>query len=359
MSTTGQRVNVLQTWIRTHGVDALLLTHLPDIRWAVGFTGSHAYLLVTSARAWLLTDGRYTTQAEQEVQGAEVQIVSGDVFAHIKEAGYLAELTHGCFQAEHLTVSAYRRLTEALEHMVWEGVEGLTHTWRGRKAPDELARLRRAQELTDRVFQELLGWIRPGYTEKEVAAEIVYRLLCYGAERMSFEPLVAAGSRSALPHARPSTRVLREGEPLLLDFGCVYEGYASDMTRMVYLGKAPEAYREHYRCVLQAQEAAIASAQADIPVKEVDMQAREHLKTCGLDAYFTHSLGHGVGLEIHEWPRVSYQSEDKLIEGAVITVEPGIYLPGKYGIRIEDMLHITATGSENLTSSTKELIELT
>ncbi len=352
------RVRMLQEWVRARGIDALLVTHLTDIRWAVGFTGSHACLLIMPERAVLLTDGRYTTQAQEEVRDAEVRITSGDVLRFMQEDGLLEGVRRACFQADDLTYSRYLHLTDLFDTIVWEGVEALTRMWRARKSDRELEAIRQVQALTDRVFQELLDWIRPGRTEKEIAAEITYRLLRYGAERLSFDPLVAAGNRSALPHATPTTRILREGEPVLLDFGCVYEGYASDMTRMIYIGKASDTYRVHYACVREAQETAIALLRAGVSVREVDLRAREHLKACGLESYFTHSLGHGVGLDIHEWPRISYQSDDVLPAGAVVTVEPGIYLPGLYGIRIEDLLHITETGAENLTSSSRELIEL-
>ena len=205
------------------------------------------------------------------------------------------------------------------------------------------------------MFAEICDWIKPGVTEQEVSAEIVYRHLLHGADKMSFDPIVASGSNGALPHARPSDRVLREGEFVVMDMGCFLDGYASDMTRTIALGEPSDEARRVYNIVLEAQEAALQAARSGITGTDLDDIARQIIKDAGYDEYFGHGLGHGVGLEIHEWPRLSYHVTHDLPDGAAVTVEPGIYLPEKFGVRIEDLIILHPDGHDNLTQSPKAL----
>ncbi len=218
--------------------------------------------------------------------------------------------------------------------------------------------MRQAQRVTDDVFEHMLGFIQPGMREQEVAVEIVYQHLQRGAAKMSFEPIVASGARGALPHALPTDKRLEPGELVVLDFGCFVDGYASDMTRTIALGEPGEEARKVYDIVLDAQQQAIAQARAGMSTKELDAAARSVIEATGYGEFFTHSLGHGIGLQTHEWPRVSYQVDDLLPEGTAITIEPGVYLPGQFGVRIEDIVVLRAGGCDDLTASPKELLVL-
>lgn len=333
-----------------------IITSGTDIRWACGFSGSNAVLVRGPEAHHLITDGRYRTQAAEEVRGAEVHIASGDLFAYLAEAQLLTPGTRVGFQADHLTVARADRLRALLPEVDWVPMtDVLTHEVAA-KTPEEVGRIERAQAITDAVFDEMLGVIAPGMTEREVAAEVVYRHLRRGADRMSFDPIVASGPRAALPHARPTDRRLRRGEVVLLDVGCVVDGYACDMTRVVALGEPETEVRHVYEIVRAAQEAALQTARSGLTGRELDRAARAVIEEAGLGDYFTHSLGHGVGLQIHEWPRVSHASEDVLPEGCVVTIEPGVYLPGRFGIRIEDMVQLAPAGARNLTGATKTLV---
>ena len=335
-----------------------LLTFLPDIRWACGFTGSNAVLVAGKEGSHLVTDGRYREQAALEVREADVHVTSGDLLDYVGEAGLLGDEQQVRFQPEHLSYAQYRTLTERFPAVEWLPAEKLLVHRVASKRPDEIDAIRRAQRITEEVFAHLTTYIRPGMTEREVAAEVVYRHLHRGAERMSFDPIVASGPNSALPHARPTDRRISRGDALVLDFGCVVDGYASDMTRTVVVGAPPDGFEPVYRLVRAAQEAAVAAARSGIPARRLDGAARDVIAAAGYAEAFSHGLGHGIGLQTHEWPRVSFQVEDELPAGAVVTIEPGVYLPGRFGVRIEDMVVLRPDGAENLTAATRDLLVL-
>ena len=339
--------------------EAVLLTCLPNIRWATGFSGSNARLLVTPERADFLTDGRYDAQARDEVQNARVHIVRGRMNDYIEEEAMLEGMREIAVQGDDLTVSAFNVLVERFPEVSWMPVQGVLDQAVAQKTDDEITCIQRAQRITEHVFEEVVDVLRPGCTERDVASEIVYRHLQHGAEGMSFDPIVASGANAALPHARPTNRVLQTGDLVLIDMGGVWNGYASDMTRTVALGDPGERAREVYSHVRNAQEAALAAAHAGMASDALDAAARDVLESAGLADAFVHSLGHGVGLEIHEWPRVSYNASYALPEGACITIEPGVYLPDEgIGVRIEDLIVLRAGGHENLTTTPKELMVL-
>ncbi|WP_456427986.1 aminopeptidase P family protein [Rhodocaloribacter sp.] len=352
------RLEKIRGLLRTNAADAALLTFLPDIRWACGFTGSSGILLVLPDAAHFVTDGRYRTQAEAEVRGATVHVPGYDLFGHVAGAGLFGAAQTTLVQAEHLTLAEMGRLEGRFPAMTWRPVEKMVAAFVAEKEPEEIARIRRAQRITDEVFAEILGVIRPGMTEKEVAAEIVYGHLRRGAERPAFDPIVAAGPNGALPHARPSDRKIGVGELVVLDFGGVRDGYASDMTRTVAVGEPGAEARRVYGVVREAQARALEAARAGMTSKALDGVARGVIKAAGYGDCFTHSLGHGIGLQTHEWPPVSFRSEEPLPEHAAVTIEPGIYLPGRFGVRIEDIVVLHADGSENLTGAPKDLIVL-
>jgi Xaa-Pro aminopeptidase len=356
--TLAPRLSSLLDAATREGASGVLLTFLPDIRWACGFTGSNGLLLVLPEGAWLFTDGRYAAQVKREVQGATPEVVSGDLIAGLAAAALLTVGMRVNVQAEHLTLAQLRALNAAMPGVEWVETEGLLPPLVAVKTPEEVARIEAAQRVTEAVFEDVIAQIRAGITEKDVAAEIVYGHLRRGAERMAFEPIVASGSNGALPHARPTDRPLRAGDLVVLDFGGVLDGYASDMTRTVAVGEPGEEARRVHAAVREAQEAAIGAARAGIRTDELDAAARDVLRRHGLGEAFMHGLGHGIGLQTHEWPRVSYQRQDTLPPGCAITIEPGAYLEGRFGVRIEDIVVLHADGCRNLTRAPKELIVL-
>lgn len=352
------RIEPIQDRLSELAANAVLLTFLADIRWACGFTGSNGVLLVREDDAIFLTDGRYETQAASEVSGARVIMGGYDLIGFAAEHDLLEGCESVAFQSDHVSVAVLEKLEEHFPGIAWQGVENLLVKEVASKSEDEVRRIRAAQEITEDVFDGLLGWISAGMTEKEVAAEIVYRHLRAGAERMAFEPIAASGPNAALPHGLPTDRQIQRGDVLLLDFGCFLDGYASDMTRTVFVGEAAPDAVTVYELVRNAQEQAIHAARAGVKSVDLDTVSRNVIKEAGYGEHFSHSLGHGVGLQVHEWPRVSYSVDYELPRDCVVTIEPGIYLPGRFGIRIEDLVVLREDGAENLTRVPKDIIVL-
>ncbi len=343
-------------------LDALLVTHLPDVRWLCGFTGSNAALAITSRQAVLFTDSRYTTQAREEARGARVVIAKHSA---LKEAcALLSErVRHAAFDPEQTTVTALELLRSTLPPRLRRGFfvplkSPIVSDLRMVKDAAELAALDQAAHLGCRLFDEIIPFLQSGLTEIAVAAELEYRARSLGAEGMSFETIVASGPRSALPHGRATTARLPRNGFVTMDFGVILNGYCSDMTRTVHFGRASREERAAYDAVLEAQLAAVDAVKPGATCGEVDEAARSALRRAGFARYFTHSTGHGVGLEIHESPRIAARQEMKLQPGMAITIEPGVYLPGRFGVRIEDMVTVTATGHRVLTPVTKDWIEI-
>lgn len=352
------KVNVLRDLLNERGGDALFVTHRPDIRWAVGFTGSNALLVVTPDVAHFVTDGRYTTQAADEVVGATVHVPGYALAKHVAEASLLGEARSVVVQSEHVTLAERDRWGELFPDVDFRPVENLLVEAVAAKDDTAIDAVRRAQALTCRIFEGLLPEIRPGMTERELAAEIVVRHLRGGASAIAFEPIVAAGARGALPHARPSDAPFKRGDMIVIDMGGVVDGYCADLTRTVALGEPGDEARAAYAAVRDAQRAGLDALHAGVSGADVDRAARSVLEAAGLGAYFTHSLGHGVGLDVHEWPRLSQQVDHRIPAGATVTVEPGVYLPGRFGVRIEDLVAVSAEGHENLTPVDTELVVL-
>jgi Xaa-Pro aminopeptidase len=354
----------LRRKITRAGLSGLVVTHLPDVRYLSGFTGSSAALAVTSRAARLFTDGRYTVQAAEEVKGAKVEIVpSAPAVNAVQWLAAQPGVTMVGFDPAWTTVAELARWKEALPARLRRSLlaalpTSLVEQLRRVKDEDELAIVVEAALVGCRLFDHILGFMKPGLREMEVAAELEHEARLMGAEAMSFETIVASGVRSALPHGRASMALLPRRGFVTLDFGVILNGYCSDMTRTVYLGKPKKEERDAYNAVFEAQETAVAAVGPGVTCGEVDEAARAVLRRDGLAEAFSHSTGHGVGLEIHEQPRVGAGQATRLLPGMVITIEPGVYLPGKFGIRIEDMVVVTATGGQVLTPSPKALIEL-
>lgn len=359
-----RRMGQLRRRLTRSGLSGLLVTHLPDLRYLSGFTGSSAALAVTRRAARLFTDGRYKTQAAEEVSSAQVEIINGSpAVAAIQWLAAQPGVEFAGFDPAWTSVADLTRLKAALPTR-WRRTflsalsAPLVEPLRMVKDEEELALMSQAALLGCRLFEHVLGFIQPGLAEIEVAAELEHQARLLGAEGMSFETIVASGVRSALPHGRATSAPLPRRGFLTLDFGIIHNGYCSDMTRTVYLGKPKPEERNAYESVLEAQESAVAAVIAGAKCGDVDEAARSILRRAGMAEAFSHSTGHGVGLDIHEPPRIGAGQNARLQAGMVVTIEPGVYWADKFGIRIEDMVAVTRTGGQVLTPAPKALIEL-
>ncbi len=347
--------------LERQGLDAMLLSCEANRFYASGFhsSGTDGCALVTRNKNYYFTDSRYTEAAGRAVQNAELREVGGGVSysQRLKEAIEEQSIRRMGYEDAYMTVRDYETYRKALPCELVPAAD-LLEELRRVKDREELEVMTAAQRIAERALEDILKEIRPGVTEREIAARLQYLMLHYGAENMSFDPIVVSGPNGSLPHGVPSDKEIRSGEFVTMDFGCIYHGYCSDMTRTVAVGSASEEMRAVYETVLAAQRAGIAAARAGVTGKDVDGAARRVIEEAGYGKYFGHGFGHGVGVEIHEEPRASSANDKPLPAGAVISAEPGIYLPGKLGVRIEDVIVITEDGCENLTRAPKELLVL-
>ncbi len=341
------------------GADALLVARLLNVRYLTGFTGSNAQLLVTADQAWFFTDGRYTEQSRREAPDLERVTYGNDHLGAVAAKANELGLGRLAVEAHDLTLEQHGKLTKALgketEVVPRAGaVEGL----RAVKDDQEREAIRRAQAATDAAFEAVLDLFAVGVSEAHIALELERLMREEGADGPAFEPIVAFGENSAEPHHRPGHRLLEEGDVIKLDFGAISDGYHSDMTRTVAFGTPATALRKIHDVVRQAQQAGIDAARAGVACSRVDAACREVIEGAGYGDNFVHGTGHGVGLEIHESPWLGKDREEQVPAGSVVTVEPGIYIPGLGGVRIEDMVEVTDDGAVVVGSSTRELIEL-
>src|SRR6266567_3350677 len=353
------RLGRLRHVMEQRKLDALLITNLPNIRYLCGFTGSSGAIVATNADVTFFTDGRYADQARAEVQG-NVRIVRKSALAAAAEwLGSKARLRGIGIEAAHVTVTERAVLAAALgRRSRLTDTPPLVEGLRQIKDADEIARIRAACQLGSELFDRVKTVLRPGVSEAEVAGDLEFTARKRGAEQMAFPTIIAGGKRSALPHGRASTAAIPSRGFVVCDFGVILSGYCSDMTRTVHVGLPSLKARRVYNAVREAQQAALEAVRPGATAGEVDRAARNLLKKKNLGQYFTHSTGHGVGLEIHEAPRIAAGQHEPLRPGMVITIEPGVYLPGKGGVRIEDTVVVTETGCEILTSCPKDLIVL-
>jgi Xaa-Pro aminopeptidase len=360
-SAFARRLAQLRERMNKKHVDALLVSFLPNVQYLTGFSGTEqgdGVMLVTQGGSVLFTDSRYDIQAHEEVRASRVEIIKGGAFANAAKWSRRSRASRLGFESDAVSYAGHRRLRELLPGARLVPVSGMVEALRMEKDEAEIEQIRKAVDAGSRAFTDALGMLRVGVTEFAMAAEIEYRMRLCGAEKPSFETIVAYGERAALPHARPSERKLRAGEFALMDLGAILGGYAGDMTRTVFLGNAPRKAREVYSAVLEAQLAAEEAVHVGVECSAVDAAARRVLDRRGFGKYFTHSTGHGVGREIHELPRIAPKQSMRLPEGAVITVEPGVYIPGFGGVRIEDVVVVRKHGPEVLTATPKELTVL-
>ncbi len=327
---------------------AFYITDEHSVRYYSGFAGEGS-LLITPTKNVLFTDSRYT-EAAQRCPGIEVYDVAGGM-----EKGFPAGVKRVMLSEGKITLAAYKRLQKILPGVEFASDEGKITKGRMVKDEEELACIRRASSIAEAAYEEMLNMVKVGVTERELAFHFEWLCRRSGAEGMSFDMIAASGPNSSMPHATVSDRALQNGDFITFDFGCIYNGYCSDMTRTVALGHCSDAQREIYTIVQKAQQTGLESVRAGVACKDADAAARKVILDAGYGSYFGHSLGHGVGLEVHEAPNLSPKSECVLEENMVVSVEPGIYLPGKFGVRIEDLVVVGAQNCEILTKNTKEL----
>ncbi len=348
----------LQNKLTESGLDAMLLTDPKNRFYVTGFHSSAGAVVVTQNDAWLFTDSRYIEAAEHAAAGAY------HVGLNDREHS-LSALVRRVLDQNHATkVGGEEASLSYQEYIGYEKAlgcqlipaQGLVMQLRAAKTPEELEKMVKAQEITDRAFQHILTFLRPGVTEQAVAAELMYVMMKDGAERMSFDPIVVTGVRSSMPHGVPGQTVIQRGDFVTMDFGCIYEGYCSDMTRTVAIGSASEEMRKVYGIVLEAQLAGIRTAKAGVLGRDVDKAGRDVIESAGYGEYFGHGFGHSLGLDIHEAPNASPAGTAEMPLGCVCSAEPGIYLPGKFGVRIEDVVVYEENGCRVLTKSPKELL---
>ena len=340
-------------------LDALVVTHPANWYYLTGFTGDAGVLIVSHEGATLITDGRFTTQVREETTSVRLMEQKGSL---LESAGRLLRekaVRRVGFDPSQTSVGQLTQFRKAAgARTKWIPAPGLVGRLRARKEPSELARMRQAAILAGDALSSAIKLLKPGVMENEVAAEIEYRMRRGGASGPAFETIVAFGSRSALPHARPTAKRLKKNELVVLDLGAILAHYCSDITRTVYVGRAPARVKQWYRAVLEAQIAAIAAVRAGVSCGDVDAAARQVLAGYKLDRLFTHSTGHGLGLEVHEDPRLARGQKARLEPGFVVTIEPGVYMAGVGGIRIEDDVAVHSGNTEVLTRIPRDLIEL-
>lgn len=350
-------LNKIASKLPEYGLDAMLITSEPGEFYAIGFHGE-GVTLVTREGSYYFTDSRYIEACEKQVTDCAVSMPEGRSYkTEVRDLVVRHGVKKLGFEDGYMSVKEYNAWTAAVEAQ-FVPANDLLDELRTYKDAEEIDRMIKAQRISEKAFEEILGFIKPGVTEKEIAARLEYDMIRFGAEKMSFDPIVASGPNGSMPHAIPGDKPVRSGEFITMDFGCKFGGYCSDMTRTVALGEPTEEMKKVYHIVLEAQRAGIAAARAGVPGKSIDAAARKVIEDAGYGDYFGHGYGHSVGIEIHESPNANTREETIMPVGAAVSAEPGIYLPGRFGVRIEDVTILTADGCIDITKSPKELIIL-
>jgi len=346
-----------KSWLQERELDAFLISNPVHCFYLSGFTGTKCWLLITLAPVpnILITDFRYREQAQEQVQGYEVVIQEESIFQTLSQLFKQYNLKTVGLDQDNITLAVYAKLKEEAPNVNFCSLQDPCGEIRRVKTPDELILLKKAVEIADKAFLHILEYLQPGLTEREIALELEFFMRRLGGSKNAFDTIVASGNRAALPHGVATNKILQTGEFVVMDFGTVYQGYYSDMTRTIILGEPDLRQQEIYQLVLQAQTEVYRNIQPGMRASEADALARRIIEEAGYSENFGHGLGHGVGLEIHEEPRLSPRDETILEPGMIVTVEPGIYIPSWGGVRIEDMVVITSDGCEILTKSPKML----
>ncbi len=338
-------------------IRAFLVSAQANIRYLTGFTGSSGYLLITPERSVLYTDGRYDTQAHEQTSGIEIAVSRSSPLLRLEKDIRKERFRSLAFEGNRISFEQYQHL-DSLRDLRLKPVTGLVERLRAVKTAAEIESIRRSVILNSRAFERACHRAQARWTETQLAAEIEYQMRHLGAEKAAFDTIVASGPQAALPHASPRAKSLVHNSLIVIDQGAILDGYTSDMTRMACMGSLPSRERQWVRAVLEAQQAAIGKVKAGVKAATVDRAARQVLQRFGLEQAFKHSTGHGLGLEIHEAPRIGPREEQRLLAGMVITIEPGVYIEGAGGVRIEDVVVVTRSGCDVLTPTSRRLRSL-
>ncbi len=340
--------------IKEMSAQTILLTKQPNIYYFTGFTGDDSWAIIGKKRTIIITDGRYDIQAHQQCPFATIIIREGAMTEAFSNALGRYKIKLIAIVAEDITLALMQELKKRIGNVHLKKISSkLISNLREIKSQEEISNIRRAIKISETSFSQAVREIRVGMSEREFAALLEYKMKLNGAEGAAFDIIVACGKNSAKPHAEVSNKKLKANQPIVIDFGVRYKGYCSDLTRTVWLGKMPEYYRKLYRVCFEAQRLAMSVIKSGIDVCEIDKKARDFIEQSGYGEYFTHSTGHGIGLDVHEMPVISQRIKRRLEEGMIITVEPGIYIPGKGGIRIEDDILVTRQGCKVLSALSK------
>ena len=349
--------NLRKEFLNT-GAEVFLIGSGVNMGYLSGFQGNSGWLLITQAQAYLITDFRFAIQAKVEAPDFSVIIYQGSILAALKELLSSENIHELGFESEFFTYDQFEKFNSELQGVHLIPLSSIVEKLRSRKDSSEIQLIRKAVGIADEAFEHVLGYIKLGVRECELAAELEYFMRKKGASKPSFDTIVGTGSRGALPHGTASNRAVERGDLIVIDFGAIFQGYCSDITRTVVAGEASQEQKKIYNIVLEAQKEATAAVEPGKKCSEVDAVARSIIASQGYGDNFGHGLGHGVGREVHESPSVNSRNQDELAEGMVVTVEPGIYLDDWGGVRIEDMVLLTSGGCEILTQARKGLVEV-
>ncbi|WP_461832493.1 M24 family metallopeptidase [Aquifex sp.] len=353
------KVKEVQSLIKEKGLDAFMFSSQPNVFYLSRFHSTHAYVILTHEEKHLLTDARYYERAKEELKDWNVHLIKGNPFKFIKKFLRERELKYVGFEEDRVSCTFKKNLRS--KYIRWVGFSGFLKKVRAIKTEEEIKIMKEGVKKSDRIYKELLEFVKPGMSELEVRGFIVGKIFELGGEGESFPAIVASGEHSAIPHWETSRKRIKENAQLLIDMGLLWEGYCTDFTRTFYIGKPSEEFKKVYEIVKGAHMSALEKAKVGNTVGDVDKAAREYIEKKGYGQFFIHSTGHGVGVEIHEFPRVYYKGDESktpIEEGLVFTIEPGIYLPGKFGVRLENIVVVKNGVAEPLSEISLELITL-
>ncbi len=348
------RISRIRSKLAHLEIEALLFFDMKNIRYLTGFSGSDGTLIVGKNKSILIVDGRYVTQSKREVKKAEILEYNDKIEGSVREV-ISSGLHKVGFESGAINFDSYISLSDRLVDVELRPISEEISSIRAVKDKNEIESIKKAAEISSRALISTLDLVRPGVRERDVALELEYRMRGDGAEKVSFETIVASGENTALPHATPGYRKFEQGDFVVIDYGAVYDGYHSDETYTFVIGSVTDRQKEIYGIVKDAHDKAVDSVRAGVSCREIDRIARSHIENAGLGKYFSHGTGHGVGLDVHEAPRLFTKSEGYLEKGMVVTIEPGVYIPSQWGVRIEDMVLVKENGCEVLTKTPKEL----
>jgi len=358
MNNYNKRILSVKEKLNENNLNGIYINNLTNVRYLTGFTGSAGSVLILEEEQYFFSDTRYDEQSKEQIKNCQIHMIKTGYEQTIKELNILKNDMKIGFESEHTSFDSYNRLKKAISNVRWEPTVQIVEYIAAVKDSKEIELLQSAIDVTDEVFKQIIPDLKVGAIEKEIAAKISYLFKMNGAEGDSYDPIIASGFLGALPHARPSSKAFEKGDFVVMDFGALYEGYHADMTRTVVIGEASDRHQEIYSIVLESQLAGIKCAKAGVSGREVDKACRNIIDNAGYGKEFCHSTGHGIGLEVHTYPRLSALNSNPLKENYVVTIEPGIYIPGWGGVRIEDDCHIRKNDCLPLNSSTKEMLVL-